>query len=228
MNFVKYLLVLVVPIVIAVIIALFINQDDGEQKICDSPLALYSLTSPDGFYSVPDLAGYARIKVVDAIKNVPGVADVVVDGPEYCARVWVDADALSKYSLSIDDVCKALPRPTNDAAVPAPELNESKNVIILRHEYLEQFVSCPEQLSDVVICRQGEEVVYLKNIAQIELGHIDYSSVSKPNDKGAVSIAVYRYADANVVRTRLLVEKCINSLSLPEGISIRESTNLQP
>ena len=91
------------------------------------PLLVISLFSPDDRYDAQFLGNYATINIIDALKRIPGVGDVVLFGSsDYAMRVWVDPQMLTRFKLTITEIesarlsgpriCKvtvrdALPRP---------------------------------------------------------------------------------------------------------------------
>src|SRR6202158_2637618 len=63
-------------------------------------LQVIALTSPDGRYDQLFLSNYATINVIDSLKQVPGVGDVVLLTPfDYSMQVWLNSDRLSSYGL---------------------------------------------------------------------------------------------------------------------------------
>ncbi|MGZ6029187.1 MAG: efflux RND transporter permease subunit, partial [Myxococcaceae bacterium] len=64
------------------------------------PLIIVSLFSPDNRYDARFLGNYATINIVDALKRVQGVGDVVLFGSsDYAMRVWVKPDTLTRLNI---------------------------------------------------------------------------------------------------------------------------------
>ena len=73
------------------------------------PLMLVSLTSPNGTYDAQFLNNYAYINVVDAIKRIQGVGDVLVfGGSEYSMRMWLKPDRMNALGVTVTDVKQAV------------------------------------------------------------------------------------------------------------------------
>src|SRR5499433_877502 len=65
------------------------------KKSTTSPLALFSLYSPNGTYDAQFLANYAYINIYDPIGRVNGIGQVSVFGAgQYAMRLWVRPDVL--------------------------------------------------------------------------------------------------------------------------------------
>ena len=73
------------------------------------PLMLVSLTSPGSTYDGIFLNNYANINVVDQLKRLKGVGDVVLfGGADYSMRIWLKPDQLTKLDLTVNDVVNAV------------------------------------------------------------------------------------------------------------------------
>src|SRR5215469_13993667 len=56
-----------------------------------------NLFSPDGSVDLLNLSNYAYLQLVDPLKRIPGVGDVLIYGERrYSMRVWLDPDKLAK------------------------------------------------------------------------------------------------------------------------------------
>ncbi len=69
------------------------------------PLIIVSLFSPDNRYDTRFLGNYATINIIDALKRVPGVGDVVLFGSsDYAMRIWVKPDTLTRLNITIGEI----------------------------------------------------------------------------------------------------------------------------
>src|SRR5438270_73013 len=68
-------------------------------------LQVIAITSPHGRYDQLYLSNFATIKVVDELRRVEGVGDVIIFGQQdYSMRLWVDPEKLAARNLSAADV----------------------------------------------------------------------------------------------------------------------------
>lgn len=72
------------------------------------PLMIYAIDSPQGFYNPIDLTGYAFINLVDPLKRVEGVGDVMVFGGRYAVRIWLDTEKMAQKGISVNEVYNAV------------------------------------------------------------------------------------------------------------------------
>jgi len=184
------------------------------------PIMIYSLTSPDGSYDAVDLANYAQVKLMDEIKRVPGVGEVTVYGAgRYAIRIWLNTVKMSHFGISINEVQGAIRQQnvTNPGgkvgADPVPSGQET--TVTIRTEGR---LSTPEQFENIIVRQKGDEVVFLKDIATIELGSADYSVTGRLNRKVAASVVIFQSPGSNAIATVDRVNKLLESKALPPGV----------
>src|SRR5262245_60647661 len=79
------------------------------RKSTTSPLALFSIYSPNGTYDAQFLANYAYINLVDPVGRVHGVGQVTVFGAgQYAMRLWVRPDVLAQRGITVPEIVTAI------------------------------------------------------------------------------------------------------------------------
>src|SRR5688572_28959364 len=99
------------------------------------PMMLVSLTSPNSTYDGLFLNNYANINIVDQLKRLKGVGDVLLfGGADYSMRVWLKPDQLTKLDLTVTDVMNAVKKQNaispggKFGAPPTPARSEERRV----------------------------------------------------------------------------------------------------
>lgn len=184
------------------------------------PLMLYSLTSPDGTYDAVDLANFAQVKLLDEIKRVPGVGEVTVYGAgRYAIRIWLDTVKMAHFGISLNEVQGAVRQQnvTNPGgkvgADPVP--NGQETTITIRTQGR---LSSTEEFENIIVRQRGDEVVFLKDIATLELGSENYSATGRLNRKTSATVAVFQAPGSNAIETVDRVSALLASKPLPPGI----------
>lgn len=186
------------------------------------PLMLYGLSSPDGSYNSVDLANYAQVKLVDEIKRVEGVGEVAVYGAgRYAIRIWLDTVRMSHFNISLDEVRAAVSKQntTNPGgkigADPVP--NGQEKTITIRTQGR---LSDPREFENIIVRQNNDEVIYLKDIATVELGSENYSATGRRNKALSATIVIFQSAGSNAIETvdrvKALMEK--KAATMPQGI----------
>ena len=141
-------------------------------------MMVINLFSPDNTYDQAYISNYAFLQIRDVLNRVEGVGDVVVLGArEYSMRVWLDPDRMWSRQLTTDDVVSAIQaqnvavaagRLGSEPAPPGTELELSVNTA--------GRLITPEQFRQILL-KHGDrgELVYLGDVARVELGARDYS-----------------------------------------------------
>jgi HAE1 family hydrophobic/amphiphilic exporter-1 len=185
------------------------------QKSVTSPLMLISLYSPHGAYDAQFLANYGYINLHDPITRAPGIGNVQIFGAgEYAMRLWVKPDQLAKLGITATDIINTIQaqNTVNPAGQvggePVPKGQEYTYAVraqgrLLSHEDFEQ-----------VVLRETSDggIVRVRDVARVELGTQDYTTLSRMNGKPSAIIAVYQLPGSNAVDASAGVKKLMSEL----------------
>ena len=168
-----------------------------------SPLAVINLYSPDDSLNAIFLSNYAYVSLVDPVKRVPGVGDVQVFGAgRYAMRIWLDTTKMAAQNISVGEVQSAI-RAQNTVipggqigAEPAPPGTEFTYSIQTKGR-----LQTAEEFGNIIIRADGNKLLYLKDIAKVELGSQTYNVSSKYNGRDSGAIAVYAAPGSNAINT---------------------------
>ena len=171
------------------------------------------------------LSNYAELNVVNALKRVQGVSNVIIFGQRrYAMRVWVDPHKLEARNLAISDVLASLQEQNVEVAAgsigAAPEPKNQPFTISVRAEGR---LSTPDQFRNVIV-RADPNGGYtrLGDVARVELGAEDYSSsIAFDGNKNVVGLGVQQLPTANALQVANGVRKQLDLLSrtFPAGVT---------
>jgi hydrophobe/amphiphile efflux-1 (HAE1) family protein len=165
------------------------------------------------------LQNYININIVPQLKRVPGVGQVQLFGAkDYSMRVWLNPQKMASYGLVPTDVNTAIARQSVEAA-PGKLGAESDAPL----EYVMRYKGKKNQTSqyeNIIVKRNGGELVRLKDIARIEFGSIYYGGNSTSNGRNAVTAAILQTtgSNANAIEIGVNAELEKASKSFPPGI----------
>lgn len=191
-----------------------------------SMLLVFSLFSPDGSYKTEFIENYMKINVIPQIQRVSGVGDAMVMGADYSMRIWLKPDVMAQYQLMPTDITAALAEQNIEAA-PGQfgERGDQSYQYIMR--YKGRLVT-PEEFENIVIrTNPNGEVLYLKDVAELELGRVDYGFSNKTNGQPAASAMIFQTAGSNATQVinGVLAEIDKASEELPDGLEFNISMN---
>ena len=191
-------------------------------------LLVVSLTAPDktdiggqpvGLF----LSNYATLQLRDKLSRLEGVGDVNVRGAgAYSMRIWTDPDKLASKRLTTGDVLAALGRQNVQVAagqVGQPP-NPSGQAFQLTVNTLGRLTD-PKQFEDVVV-KSGEagQIVYLRDVARVELGAQSYDSYTEVTGKESTNILIYQLPGSNALDVAKRVQAAMEEYKrdLPDGV----------
>ncbi len=158
--------------------------------------------SPTGQYDALFMSNYIDVFVRDALKRVPGVADVIIFGErKYSMRVWLDPDRLASRGLTAADVANALREQNVQVAagqVGQPPTRSSQQFQISVRA-VGRLIE-PSEFDNIILKRgQDGSLVRIKDVGSTELGAETYASRLRFNGYDAVGIGVTQLPTANTL-----------------------------
>ncbi len=192
------------------------------QKSQASQLIIFSLYSENPAYDETFLQNYAKINLVPAIQRVTGVGDANVFGSrDYSMRIWLKPDVMSRYGLIPDDINTAI-NEQNIEAAPGKFGENSKQSFQYVIRYKGRLKTAAE-FGNIVIKAVGNgQMLYLKDVARIELGALDYTFDIQTNKLPSVGVAISQTAGSNardvINETKKILDQA--SASFPKGMKI--------
>lgn len=191
-----------------------------------SMLLVFSLYSPDGSYETEFIENYMKINVIPQIQRVSGVGDAMVMGADYSMRIWLKPDVMAQYQLMPTDITAALAEQNIEAA-PGQFGERGNQSYQYTMRYKGRLVT-PEEFENIVIrTNPNGEVLYLKDVADLELGRVDYGFSNKTNGQPAASAMIFQTAGSNATQVinGVLAEIDKASEELPDGLEFNISMN---
>ncbi|MBQ7633257.1 MAG: efflux RND transporter permease subunit [Alphaproteobacteria bacterium] len=188
-------------------------------------LAMLVLRSPNHTYDDLFLSNYAYTNLKNTLSRVKGVGDVQIFGPQYSMRIWLNSDKLYSLGLTADDVMNAVKTQNVQASVgsvgAAPSSSDNKIVLSLTAKGLLKTVEDFENI--VVTSDMAGGIVYLKDVAHIELGADIYNLKSAYNDSPALIMAINQTPNSNSLQIMQNIRKKMAEISkrLPPDIEFR-------
>ncbi len=172
------------------------------QKSVTSPLMLVSLYSPHGTYDAQFLANYAYINLHDPISRASGIGNVQIFGAgQYAMRLWVKPDQLAKLGITVTDVINAIQ--TQNTVNPAGQVGGEPSPKDQEYTYAVRAqgrLVSPEQFGQIVLRETPDGgIVRVKDVARVQLGAQDYSTLSRLNGKPGAVISAYQLPGSNAV-----------------------------
>ncbi len=166
-------------------------------------LMIVALTSTSGDLGSTDLGNIASNQVIDELRRVNGVGDVMMFGSPYAMRIWLDPEALASYNLSPSAVLAAVREEnaqTAGGAIGAQPLAEGQ--LITATISTEGRFSTVEEFENIILrANTGAAVVRLGEVARVELGAQNYATSASLNGQPMAGMAIQLATGANALST---------------------------
>ena len=176
-------------------------------------------TEDNSKYDELFLQNYVNINVLPQIKRVPGVGQAQVFGiKDYSMRVWLNPQKMATYALIPADINQAISSQSIEAA--PGKLGEESDAAL---EYVMRYKgkkNQTEEYENIIVKRNGTELVRLRDVARIEFGSINYSGNSTSNGKNAVTVAILQTTGSNANDIEIGVRDVLTDASktFPPGV----------
>jgi len=169
-----------------------------------SMLMMVAIYAPKGTHNITFLDNYTNIFIQDALLRVPGVGSINKFTDDFSMRIWMNPEKMASYSLTPTDVINALTAQNvqvaaGTAGVPPQSPNQTYELGILVNGRLSK-VSDFQNIIVKTVPATGE-LVYLKDVARVELGKFTFSSNSFVDGHRASYLQIYQAPGSNALQT---------------------------
>ncbi len=195
-------------------------------------LIAYAFYTEDGSLSQDDIADFIHANLKEPISRIPGVGNVMVFGSQYAMRIWLNADQMNNYNISVAEIAAALEAQNAQVsagqfggapAVPGQRLNAN---ITLRTR-----LQNPGDFEKVLLrANEDGSRVLLGDVARIELGGESAAIASFYNGQVAGGLGIQPATGANALETVGLLNDFIASQQpfFPAGLKYTAAYDTAP
>src|SRR5437660_479592 len=192
------------------------------KKKSPNVLMIVNLVSADASRTSLELSNYATIQIRDELSRLPGVGDITYLGQrDYSMRLWLDPQKMASYNLNAQDVIAAVQAQNVQVAAgqigqPPTNSGQVSQYIITTLGRLEN----TEQFANIVLKSNNGTLVYLRDVAGIEMGAQSYDQSCTLDGKPSVALSVYQLPGSNALDVAKRVKERTRQLQdhFPPGI----------
>jgi multidrug efflux pump len=179
------------------------------------------ITLRSDVWNSAQLSDFADRVLKDRLSVVDGVAEVRIGGERrYAVRVWLDPERLAARNMTVAEVERGLR--ANNVELPSGSVESLSRDFTVRTEGR---LSRVEEFREMVIRRDGNVLLRLGDVADVQLGVESDVSRLRANGQTAIGMGITRQSKANTVAVsdRVKAELELIRESLPPEVSITES-----
>lgn len=189
----------------------------------DHPILMISIASKTK--TMPELMTYVQDNIKDQFTTIKGVGDIFLGGfVDRNLRIWVDADKLNTYQLTVQDVISAVKQEHQE--VPAGRIETKTNEYNVR--VMGEALNPDEFASIIIPTRAGQPIykpIYIRDVATTEDGLADVRRIARSMGKQIVGMGILKQRGANEIdvshRVLARLEEIKNTLPGDVEIEVR-------
>lgn len=197
------------------------------EKEVEGLLLYINVMSQDKELDEKFIYNFADLNVLQELRRVEGVGFAeIMSTKDYSMRVWLKPDRMTAYNVSTDEVIKAIQDQNIEAAPGQIGISSGKTPQMLQYvlRYSGKFFE-PGQYEKLVIRANTDgSILRLGDVADVELGNLNYGRISKTDGRPAASIMIIQRPGSNArdvinnVKERM---KELKSGSFPPGMDYK-------
>jgi hydrophobic/amphiphilic exporter-1 (mainly G- bacteria), HAE1 family len=174
------------------------------RAINPSQLMMIAVYAPKGTHDITFLDNYTNVFIQDALLRVPGVGSINRFTDDFSMRIWMNPEKMAAYKLTPQDIINALTTQNvqvaaGSAGVPPQQKTQAFEIGILVNGRLSKVSEFEKIIVKSIPATQ--ELVYLKDVARVELGKFTFSSNSFVDGHRASFLRIYQAPGSNALET---------------------------
>lgn len=193
-------------------------------------LMVLHIFSPDGSRDPTYLSNFARTQLIDRLARLEGVGQVNIFAERaYSMRIWIDPELAASFDLTAMEIVNAVRQ--NNVQVASGALNKLPvpipGAFELAVESQGRFIE-PEQFGEIVVKRGASgRVTRLRDVARIELGAQDYSTIGYIDGKSALPVVLFQRPGTNALETSDAIKALVTEIAkdFPTGVGYKFAFN---
>jgi len=168
--------------------------------------------------SLMEVSEIADLTVKDRLQTIQDVSGVSIWGEKrYSMRLWLDPDKMAGYGVTPMDVKNAIDK--ENVELPSGRIEGDKIELSIRTLGL---MSTPYEFNNVIIKRNGSQIVRFQDIGRAELGPEDTRSAFRKDGVPMVVVVIVPQPGANHI---MIADEAIQRVEqlkkdLPEDVSV--------
>lgn len=165
-----------------------------------------------------ELSDIADRILKERIQRLPGVGSVIIAGERrYAMRVWLDPLRMAAHGLTTQDVEAAIRR--ENAEIPGGRVEGAEREFSVRTR---GELTTPEEFGAIIVAQNENDIVRLRDIAEVNVGAADERTAVRYNGQQAVGLGIVKQSKASTVDVAAGVRNALPELTglLPAGMKM--------
>lgn len=174
------------------------------RKRTPSILMVVAIFSPQNTHGIKFIDNYTNIFIRDALLRVKGVGDVFTRADDFGMRIWLNPEKMAHLNLTPADVIQAVQEQNVQVAAGiVGSTPQSKTQPFEYTAFVEGRLASEKAFGDIIVKTNTADgsLVYLKDVAKVELGKFNYSGASFVDGRASSFLLVFQLPGSNAMET---------------------------
>jgi multidrug efflux pump subunit AcrB len=172
-----------------------------------------------GDYSIEELKDYAEL-LEELIESVREISKVEIRGiDEREIKIDVDLLKLEAYGLTFDDIEFAIAQENVSISGGEIKLGDTRRSVRTVGEFKQV-----DELKNIIIKRENDNVVYLRDVANVIDGYEEPKTIARLDNQSVVSVQIIKKSGENLLEATdqifAILDRAKESGDLPAGITV--------
>lgn len=193
-------------------------DDPVISKVDANAQAIVWLALSSTKHSGLELSDYADRVLKEKIQRMPGVGSVILGGERrYAMRVWLDPLRMAAHGLTSQDIENAIRR--ENAEIPSGRVEGDRREFSVRTR---GDLTTPEEFGAIIVSHEGNDIVRLRDVADVKVGAQDYRTIARWNGKSAIGLGIVKQSKSSTVEVAEEIRNAVPELTklLPGGMKL--------
>ncbi len=186
-------------------------------------LMVVGVYSPQGTHDIKFVDNYTNIFIRDAILRVKGVGDAFTRAEDFSMRLWLQPDKMAQQGITASDVIRTVQEQNVQvAAGSVGSAPQPKDQAFEYTAFVHGRLKSEEEFGNIILKTNtvDRSLVYLHDVARIELGRFQYSGSGYVDGKRASFLLIFQSPGSNAIETAQGVVKALDNLKKSFPIDI--------
>ena len=194
--------------------------------------ALLSLYDESGQSNATELSDYLMVHVEPRLSRIEGIGEIDLYGAGYAMRIWLNPHKLHQFNLMPSDIRNVIE--TQNAPLASGAIG---GLPTMQDQYLNAKVSAGSRLSSVkefenIIVKTTDSgaLLYLKDVARVELGAESYNHINYTNGQLSSALSITLSPRSNALAVSEQIQEVLKNAqaNLPPHYQLRMTMDKTP
>lgn len=165
-----------------------------------------------------ELSDFSERILKERLQRLAGIGNVFIGGERrYAMRIWLDPLLLAAYELTVQDVEQAIR--AGNAEIPGGRIEGTSREFAVRTR---GELSTPAEFGAIIVSHQGDDIVRLDQVAEVEVGPEDDRTITRFNGLPAVGLGIVKQKEASTLDAAANVRDALADLRslMPAGMHL--------